>query len=248
MRVFEILQGDCLKILEQYPDSHFDAVVADPPYSSGGAFRSDRTQGSSNRKYVNGDYPEIMGDSRDSHSWHRWAHLWISECFRVTREAGYFFIFSDWRQLANAADALQVGGFIWRGMIPWDKGAGARLPNPGYFRHQCEYILWGTKGPCVVPTHGRSDYAGCWRESIGQNKTHPTEKPVQMYRHLLDAVPSGSRILDPFAGSGTSGQAAMELGHSFTGIEMSPEYVEIARQRLEAIKDPTHQLPLFEAS
>jgi site-specific DNA-methyltransferase (adenine-specific) len=62
---------------------------------------------------------------------------------------------------------------------------------------------------------------------------------------LLNAVPAGSKILDPFAGSGTSGQAALELGQIFTGIELSPEYAKIARNRLEMARDPSTQLPLF---
>jgi len=245
---FEILQGDCLRLLDRYPDDHFDAVVADPPYSSGGAFRSDRVQGSSNKKYVNGEYPEIHGDSRDSHAWHRWAHMWISECHRVTRDQGYFFIFTDWRQLTNAADALQVGGYVWRGMISWDKGPSSRLPHPGYFRHQCEYILWGTKAACAAPQHRRHSFDGSISLPVRvAEKSHPTEKPVQLYRHLLETVPTGSRILDPFAGSGTSGQAALELGQSFTGIELSHEYAAIARARLAGVAEPTSQLPLFQA-
>lgn len=250
MSNFQILEGDSIRLLSGFDAEVFDLGVADPPYSSGGTFRSDRCTPTANQKYLNAahakEYPEILGDSRDTHAWHRWAHLWLSECYRTIKTGGYMFLFSDWRQLTNAIDAFQVGGFIMRGLMSWDKGSQARLPNPGYFRHQCEYIVWGTKGPCQVPAHKRSSYDGSITLPVQlKDKTHPTEKPVGLYKHLLEAAPRGAHILDPFAGSGTSGQAALELGQRFTGFELSPEYAQIARNRLALVANPAEQLSLI---
>lgn len=64
------------------------------------------------------------------------------------------------------------------------------------------------------------------------NNLHPTEKPVELIKKIL-AANVGDTILDPFMGSGTTLIAAKQLGRSATGIEISPEYCEIARKRLE---------------
>ena len=63
-------------------------------------------------------------------------------------------------------------------------------------------------------------------------------------KYLIKLVaPKGSHILDPFAGSGTTGMACKELGMKFTGIEMDKSYCEIAKRRIEATKtDPKHTL------
>lgn len=66
---------------------------------------------------------------------------------------------------------------------------------------------------------------------------HPTVKPLKLMEYLIKLItpPSGT-VLDPFAGSGSTGVAAFRLGFKFIGIEMSEEYAEIARKRLEHAK------------
>ena len=69
----------------------------------------------------------------------------------------------------------------------------------------------------------------------GEKNTHPTVKPVALMRYLCKLVtPPGGTVLDPFAGSGTCGVAAIREGFRYAGIEMTPEYVEIAIARLES--------------
>jgi site-specific DNA-methyltransferase (adenine-specific) len=64
---------------------------------------------------------------------------------------------------------------------------------------------------------------------------HPTVKPVELMKYLIKLVtPKGGRVLDPFNGSGSTGMAAVELGHEYVGIELDPAYVEIAKKRIEA--------------
>ena len=75
------------------------------------------------------------------------------------------------------------------------------------------------------------------RRERGEDNTHPTVKPVALMRWLCRLVcPPGGTILDPFAGSGTTGLAALEEGFMFVGIEREAEYAEIARKRLEGRK------------
>jgi DNA modification methylase len=69
---------------------------------------------------------------------------------------------------------------------------------------------------------------------------HPCVKPVSLMRYLvrLTATPFGGVVLDPFMGSGTTGVACMMEGRSFVGIEREPEYLEIARRRIDAATLP----------
>ena len=57
-------------------------------------------------------------------------------------------------------DVLQAAGFVWRGVVPLNKGRGARAPHKGYFRHQCEYVVWGTNGRCRKAEHA-GPFEGC---------------------------------------------------------------------------------------
>lgn len=72
----------------------------------------------------------------------------------------------------------------------------------------------------------------------GADNKHPTVKPTDLMRYLVRLVtPPGGTVLDPFMGSGSTGKAAMLEGFDFIGIELDPEYLEIARARIETSKD-----------
>jgi DNA modification methylase len=71
--------------------------------------------------------------------------------------------------------------------------------------------------------------------SLNRNKLHPTQKPLALMVWCLEFLPEADLILDPFCGSGTTCVAAKKLGRRYIGIDISPEYCEIARKRLEAI-------------
>lgn len=62
---------------------------------------------------------------------------------------------------------------------------------------------------------------------------HPTQKPIEIMEWCLEFIPSGHDILDPFMGSGTTGIAAYRAGRKFLGIEINPDYFDIACQRIE---------------
>ena len=68
---------------------------------------------------------------------------------------------------------------------------------------------------------------------------HPTVKPVELMKYLIKlTTPPNSRVLDPFTGSGSTGMAAVELGHEFHGMDLDPNYVKIAETRIEAWNAP----------
>jgi DNA modification methylase len=71
------------------------------------------------------------------------------------------------------------------------------------------------------------------------DRTHPTQKPVALMKWCLGFLPNAQTILDPFAGSGTTGVACAKLGRKFVGIELDPGYFDIACKRIEdAYKQP----------
>lgn len=220
-----------------------DALITDPPYSSGGMMRGDRMQtplqkyvqsGSAERAVHNVDF---SGDNRDARSWAFWMTCWLGQAQQLVRPGGYAMVFTDWRQLPTLTDVFQAGGFVWRGVVPWDKTSSSRAPHTGYFRHQCEYVVWGSNGPMPAAQHG-----GPWPGMITQRvdhrrKFHMTGKPVELMEQLVAAVPPGGVVLDPFMGSGSTGVAAVRKGRRFVGVERSAHYFDIACQRIAAAVD-----------
>ncbi len=230
-------RGEALRIQQTLPDDSVDCVCTDPPYSSGGFSIGDRSK-STTEKYVQSGqaktHPDFAGDSRDSRSYMTWCTLWISECVRILKPGGYFYSFTDWRQLPTLTDAIQCGGITWRGTIAWNKGPSSRAPHKGYHRHACEFISWGTKGQIAIATHD-GPYAGCIDVPVlPAEKFHLTGKPTALMRELVRCVAPGGTVLDPFAGSGSTGVAAVQAGLSFIGIEREAAYVDIARDRITA--------------
>jgi site-specific DNA-methyltransferase (adenine-specific) len=74
---------------------------------------------------------------------------------------------------------------------------------------------------------------GAYRTQIShREKQHATAKPLALMQRILEIVPPGGLVVDPFAGSGTTLLAARTMGRDFLGCEMSPEYHKIAQKRL----------------
>ncbi len=228
-----LIHGDAIRALCELPDESADALITDPPYSSGATTSRGRAA-DPQEKYVHHGtlhrFPTFEGDNRDGRSWRFWATLWLTEAYRVLRPGGYALVFTDWRQLPMASDALQAAAFAWRGLVVWDKTEGSRAPHTGYFRHQSEFVLWGTKGRCP---RGSGPFPGVFRIAIKHSdKHHLAGKPTALMRELVRVVPEGGLVVDPFMGSGTTGVAALQAGRRFIGVEISREYFDVATERI----------------
>jgi site-specific DNA-methyltransferase (adenine-specific) len=230
--------GDALEVLAALPDASVDAVITDPPYSSGGAMRSDR-MADVHTKYVQNDsvsgnaLSAFSGDNRDQRAYGYWCALWLGECLRVTRPGGTCLLFTDWRQLPVTTDALQAGGWVWRGVVPWVK-PDAR-PQAGRFSAQCEYVVWGSAGAMPVRL-GDPCLPGFYNVLAPRNREHIAQKPLAVMRGLVKIAPEGGTVLDPFMGSGTTGMAAVSEGRPFIGVDREPQFQRIARERIIAAK------------
>ena len=233
-----LFQGDALPVLQGLPDEVADAVITDPPYSSGGLTRSDRMADPAQKYEQSGTTLRRLtfsGDNRDQRSWAYWCQLWLSECRRVAKPGAYLCMFTDWRQLPIATDAVQAAGWVWRGIVVWDKGEGARAPHKGYFRHQAEYLVWGSNGPLPANYEAGTPgpFPGVFKYPVKQaDKFHLTGKPTELMKRLVEIVPAGSVVLDPFMGSGTTGVACNALGRKFVGVEYDAEYYKVACERM----------------
>ncbi|MBP2331249.1 site-specific DNA-methyltransferase (adenine-specific) [Kibdelosporangium banguiense] len=250
----EMLHGDALAVLSELPTASVDALITDPPYSSGGFTRGDRTA-DPRQKYLQDDYANFnqlatfAGDNRDQRGYLAWCALWLAECLRVVKPGGAAVVFTDWRQLPITTDALQAGGWVWRGVGAWSK-PDAR-PQPGRFRQACEFIVWGSAGPMpIIP--GTPPLPGWWSMIAPRDRVHITQKPLDVMRDLVKIAPPGGVVLDPFAGAGTTGIAAVLEGRSFVGIENTAHYHRAAAERiadtLRGYRTPDDQLTLTDVS
>jgi site-specific DNA-methyltransferase (adenine-specific) len=228
-----IYHGDAFEVLPTLPP--FDSLVSDPPYSSGGAMRSDRMS-STVTKYVQGGTrafrPEFSGDNRDQRAYLVWCTLWLSVALRVARPGAMLCLFTDWRQLPTTTDAIQCGGWVWRGIAVWDKTLKAR-PAQGTFTSQAEYVPWGTSGAFLPRPQGRQ-IPGVFPKPAPNNseRQHIAQKPTDVMRWVLSATATGGLVVDPFIGSGTTLVAAKETGRTAIGIESDEASCEIAAERL----------------
>lgn len=227
-----IYHGDALAVLASLPDASVDMVATDSPYSSGGQMRGDRMQDTS-AKYQNsedrGSLPEFAGDTRDQRAYGYWCALWLVECLRVAKVGAPICLFTDWRQLPVTTDALQAGGWVWRGIVPWNKTEAAR-PQKGRFRAQCEYVVWGSKGP--MPVEGPA-LPGFFEKYLpARQKTHIAEKPEEIMREIVAICPPGGVVLDPFIGSGPTLAAARATGRRAIGSDLLLVNCDLAARRL----------------
>lgn len=232
-----IRQGEALALINEIEPGSIHSIITDPPYSSGGRTSGERAASTSSKYVQSGQktqWAEFEGDNRDQRSWTHWCMTWLSAARRVAKPGGYCLMFTDWRQLPAATDALQGGGWTWRGVIVWDKTEASRSPHTGYFRHQCEYVVWGTNGAFDRSTPPEGPWPGCFRVRIERpgDKHHMTGKPIELMRRLVHCCPPGETILDPFAGSGSTGVAAEMEGRRFIGFESVAHYAEVARRRI----------------
>lgn len=237
----ELYQGDCMEVLRQLPDGMADMVLTDPPYSSGGLHTSTRQQ-ATGKKYGGKEHNGMMrfadfeGDNMDMRSFTAFMRDVLFTARQKTRESGLCAVFIDFRNLPAITDAVQMAGWVWRGIAIWDKMSSR--PQMGRYRNQCEYIVWGSNGPLpfdrnIKPLPGVYRYPNV----SSQKRQHQTEKPVELMRDLLEIVHPGAMVLDPFMGSGTTGVACAETGRHFVGIELSQTYYQTAQRRIaEAVQ------------
>ncbi len=230
-----IYHGDCREILPSL--RRVDAVITDPPYSSGGMYRSDRAAATDAKYHLSHEttrfYGTFSGDNRDQRSFEKWVDAWASACLSRVPDGGGIGVFIDWRNVACVIDAIQVAGWVYRGLTPWHKGTDLR-PNKGWFRRNVEFVVWGSAGPLEIgPATDRECWDGLFVARVNDgDKQHQTGKPVSLMQQMLSVRPEWQTYLDPFCGSGSTLVAAKALNKRAIGIEIQERYCEVAARRL----------------
>ena len=221
----EIIQADCLEILTTYESNSVDCIVTDPPYSG----LNSKSKGTG--RFSQSD-THIEFDDMSERAFLLFMKPIFTELYRILKVGGHFYCFTDWKQLRNMADAIELASFKILNIVCWDKG---HFGTGAGYRSQAEYILVFSKG---LPDSFRLKNVGnVIRESRAKGAEHPHQKPVELIKTLImNSTDEGDIVLDPFVGSGTTCVAAEETGRNSVGIDLSQEYCEIARRRL----DPSH--------
>ena len=230
-----IYHGNCMAVMQGMETAGIGGCVTDPPYSSGGQFRSDRVNSSAAGKYSSRSeaLPDFSGDNRDQRGFLVWCAIWMAELLRVCEPGAPFLTFTDWRQLPTMTDAIQVGGWNWQGLFVWDKRRGR--PQKNRPTQSVEYLVYGVSGqvrtaegdevvflpPIISATVPTND-----------ERQHVTEKPIDVIQHVLPLFRADTPVIDPFMGSGTTLVAAKNLGMQSIGIEIDERWCEVAAERL----------------
>jgi site-specific DNA-methyltransferase (adenine-specific) len=223
-----IYHGDMFDILPTL--SGVGAVVTDPPYSSGGAFRGDRAQTTTAKYVQNGTMiyrPDFAGDNRDQRSFLAWSALWLNAARIASVPSAVLCSFIDWRQLPTLTDAVQAGGWTWRNIATWWK-PGVRMVR-GSFSSSAEYVVFATNGPTSADHNGAVQ--NVFKSAPVRDKKHIAQKPQDVMQWVCSVVAPASLVLDPFMGSGSTLIAAKAKGHKAIGIEVDERYCEIAARR-----------------
>lgn len=239
--------GDCIEVLSGV-SAELSAVVTDPPFSSGA--RTEAAKQSRNDGMLRG--ARFAGRPIDCDQMTTAGFVWtIREvallCEPMLKSGASFLSFIDWRQWSNLVGALESCNLRVNQMIVWDKGS---FGMGNGFRNQHELICWSTKGT--------ADPAECDVPNVIQCPRvppdwHPSPKPVPLMESLLRvACPVGGIVLDPFAGGGSTGVAALRQGKRVIMIERNATHAEHCRDRMRAEETSStvealraNQLPMF---
>ncbi len=140
-----------------------------------------------------------------------------------------------WDQTAATSDSMQAMRSASKEQIIWGGNYFDLPPSRGY-------LVWDKKQPenfslamCEMAWWSKDTNAKIYSRSVlGYDKSHPTQKPVQLMEWCLTHVPEAKIVLDPYMGSGTTGVACVKAGRKFIGIEIDLGYFDIACSRIRA--------------
>ncbi len=218
--------GDCIEVMSELDGGSIDAVLTDPPYSSGGRRENARSIRKSMTRTVDDD-DWIRGDGMSTNGFTYLLRLCGIQWRRLLVPGGHALAFIDWRMAPALSAALETADLRQHPILVWNKG---RIGMGAVFRNQHEFVLHFTSGNPGAPQ--RRDVGNVLTFPPVRDGEHPTEKPEPLLRTLLSVVaPRGGTILDPFAGSGSTLAAAQSLGVRAVGVEADERYCEVIAKR-----------------
>lgn len=247
----QLIQGDSFKTLTKIEPESVDMIFADPPYflSNNGITCQSGKMVSVNK----GSWDKLSESGTSIEEKHKFNRKWIKLCKKALKINGTIWISGTLHNIYSIGMALEQEGFKIINNITWQKTNPP--PNLGCrcFTHSTETILWAKKNEKksrhffdyqrMKEINGGKQMKDVWTGSLTKlsEKTegnHPTQKPEYLLEKIiLASTKEGQIILDPFCGSGTTGVVAVRHRRKFIGIDVSQEYLEISKKRLERITD-----------
>jgi modification methylase len=247
----QILVGDCVAALGKLAAASVDLVFADPPYNL-------QLQG--DLKRPDDSHVDAVDDDWDKFSsyaaYDDFTRAWLLACRRVMKPNATLWVIGSYHNIFRVGTVLQDLGFwvlndvIWRKTNPMPNFRGRRFTNAH------ETLIWAAREPNAKgytfnyealkagneDIQVRSDWTlplctGEERLKQDGKKLHPTQKPEALIaRALLAASRPDDLVLDPFAGTGTTGAVAKRLRRRFVGIEREATYARAAEKRIAAVE------------
>lgn len=228
--------------------SKVDVVFADPPYFlSNGITKC--IEGSW-KKFDKGEWDRQIGIDKIN----VFNNKWLANCRDVLKDNGTIFVSGTYHNIFSVASCMVNLGYKILNIIVWQKSNAKPTLSRNYFNFTTEYIVWARKnekykhffncglmeqlnGGKRMTDVWRIPFVSSWEFSCGK---HPTQKPLRLlYRIILASTKEGDTILDPFAGSCTTGIAANLLGRNFIGIDQEKNYLDLGIRRRREIEDPS---------
>lgn len=203
----KLILGNNLDVMATMPDNFVDFVLTDPPYLVNYTDRTNRS---------------IQNDKNSD-----WLNPTFAELHRVLKPNSFMVSFYGWTKIDLFFAAWKAAGFSVVGHIVYPKRYASSTQFLAY-QHESAFLL--AKGRPEKPAKTISD-VGLWNYT--GNKLHPTQKPLSALSPLVETFsPANGIVLDPFAGSGSSCEAAKLAGRQYIGIEIDPQYHALAQERL----------------
>lgn len=250
---FVLYHGDSINILNQLSENSIDMIFADPPYNlSNGGFSVHAGRMVS----VNKGYWDVSKGFQDDYAFH---YRWLEACKRVLKPHGTLWVSGTYHSIYQCGHALQSLGYHILNDISWFKPNASPNLSCRFFTASHETIIWARKDKKAKHIFNYDLMKdGNWPEdklkkpnlqmrsvwSVGTPKPeekkygkHPTQKPLDLLnRIVLASTNKGDVVLDPFAGSSTTGIAAAMNNRKFVGIDLEKNYLELSKKRFSDIK------------
>jgi len=230
----KIICGDAVEVMKKIPDGAVDLVITSPPYniknSTGNGLKDGRggkwANAALQKGYANYD------DCMPHEEYVKWQRESLQEIMRVISDSGAIFYNHKWRVQDGFLQDRQdiVSGFPVRQIIIWKRKGGLNF-NPGYFlpTYEVIYVIAKPKFKLAPKANAHGDV---WEFTQEMKNEHPAAFPVNLINRIVSST-NAKIILDPFMGSGTTAISAINFKRSYIGIDISPEYCEMAQERIK---------------
>lgn len=229
----KIICGSAVDVMKEMPDGSVNLIVTSPPYNLKNSTGNGMKDGSGGKwagaalqkGYTHHD------DNMPHDEYVKWQRSCLTEMMRLIPEDGAIFYNHKWRVQGGVLQDRQdiVSGFPVRQIIIWRRSGGFNF-NPGYFLPTYEVIYLIAK-PKFRLKEKANAFGDVWEFTQEMKNGHPAPFPVALIDRIIGST-NANIILDPFMGSGTTAISAINHKREYVGIDISPEYCDMAKERI----------------